>query len=335
VAAGLIASTVVAKPRPGPWAPIRHPDRQQTVAPVQVQHPIHYPRSARSARTAQSAWTAAAGSNQQPADRLLREFFELHTAMAYESAVRVAEQLIELDPDLPQARYNHACVMGRLHRPDQALTSLERAVELGWRDLVHLSIDPDLNGIRETARYASVVARLKTLVAEGGLQGDATVWPARIADLYREVPRLLAERSLVAATVTIVDGSRTVWTATIDRSQFRLISNPAGPTGSPTDDLAYALPMGLMTDTADWLGIITGLGLGQAVTRRPETDFLEIIQARDGAVGLARWSPSLGCGVLVVAGDRTLAERIASVALGQDESFRAAGAETGRGNPNN
>ncbi len=325
LAAGLIASTVVAKPRPGPWTPVRHPDRQQTVAPVHVQHPIHYPRSAR---------TAAVGSDPRPADRLLREFFELHTAMAYEDAVRVAEQLIELSPGLPQARYNHACVMGRLHRPDEALRSLERAVELGWRDLVHLSIDPDLACIRETTRYASVVARLKTLVAEEGRGGDATLWPARIADLYREVPRLLAERSLGAATVAIVDGGRTVWTATIVRSSVRLIANPVGAARNPAEDLAAAWPVGFGTDTADWLGIITGRGLGQAVTRGPR-DFLELVRTGEGTVGLVRWSPLLGCGVLVVAGDRILAGRIASLALGQGEDFRAGGAETGRGNPNN
>ena len=65
LAAGLIASTVVAKPRPGPWAPVRHPDRQQTIAPVHVQQPIHYPRSAR---------MTGVHTEQRPADRLLREF---------------------------------------------------------------------------------------------------------------------------------------------------------------------------------------------------------------------------------------------------------------------
>ena len=316
LAAGLIAATVVAKPRPGPWAPVRHPDLQQTVAPVHVQQPIHYPRSAR---------MTGVHTEQRPADRLLREFFELHTAMAYEDAVRVAEQLIELSPDLPQARYNHACVMGRLYRADEALSSLERAVELGWRDLVHLSIDPDLNCIRGTTRYASVVARLKALVAEDALPGDATVWPARIADLHREVPRLLAEGSLGAATVAIVDGGRRVWTATIARSSVRLVANPVGAARDPVEDLAIALPAGLMTDPADWLGIITGLGFGEAVTRRPEPDFLELVQTGPGTVGLLRWSPSLGCGVLVVAGDRILAGRIASVALGHGESGSGGG----------
>jgi len=323
-AAGLIASTVVAGPRPGPWSPVRHPDRQQTVAPVHDLHPIHYPRSTR---------TAAPHSDRRPADRLLRQFFELHTAMAYEDAARVAEQLIELSPNLPQAHYNRACVMGRLHRADDALFSLERAVELGWRDLVHLSIDPDLDCIRETARYASVVARLKATVARDGLGGNATVWPARIADLYREVPPLLAEGSPGEATIAIVDGGRRVWTATIARGSIRLVSN-VGAARDPVKDLATALPAGLMTDPANWLDVITGFGLGPAVTRRPDPHFLELVQAGHGTVELLRWSPTLGCGVLVVAGDRILAGRIASLALGQGEDFPAAGAETGRGNPN-
>lgn len=324
-AVGLIASTVVAKPPPGPWAPVRHPDRQQTVAPVHIQHPIHYPRSAR---------TAAVDSDLRPVDRLLREFFELHTAMAYEDAGRVAAKLIEISPELPQARYNHACVMGRLHRADEALSSLERAVELGWRDLVHLSIDPDLDCIRKTTRYASVVARLKTLLAQDGPPGDVTVWPARITDLYREVPRLLTEGSHPAATIAIVDGGRMVWTATIARRSIRLVANPVGVAPDPVGDFATAMPAGLMTDPVDWLGIMTGIGLGPAVTKRPESGFLEVVQTRDGGVGLLRWSPGLGCGVLVITGDRILAGRIASVALGQTVGFRSTGAETGRGNPN-
>jgi hypothetical protein len=315
-AAGLIASTVAANPRPGPWTPVRHPDRHQTVAPVHSQHPIHYPRSAR---------MAAGHPDQRPADLLLREFFELHTAMAYEDAVRVAEKLIEISPDLPEARYNHACVMGRLHRGDEALSSLERAVELGWRDLVHLSIDPDLECIRRTARYATVVERLKTLVVEDGVPDDVTVWPARITDLYREVPRLLKAGSYPAATITIVDGGRTVWTATIARSPVRLVANSN----------EAPLPAGLMTDPGQWLGVMSGLGLGPAVTSRPEPDFLEVVQTGDGGVGLLRWSPTLGCGVLVVAGDRILAGQIASIALGQHEHFQTTRAETGRGNPNN
>ena len=314
-AAGLIASAVAANPRPGPWSPVRHPVRQQTVAPVHSQHPIHYPRSAR---------TAAIGTEQRPADRLLREFFELHTAMAYEDAERVAVKLIEISPNQPEARYNHACVMGRLHRADEALSSLERAVELGWRDLVHLSIDPDLRCIRRTARYATVVERLKTLVAEEGLPDDVTVWPARITDLYREVPRLLRAGSHPAATITIVDGGETVWTATIARSPVRLVANSN----------EAALPVGLMTEPVDWLGVVSSLGLGDVVTNRPEPDFLEVVQTGDGGVGLLRWSPTLGCGVLVVAGDRILAGRIASIALGQNEDFRPTEAETGRGNPN-
>ena len=90
-----------------------------------------------------------------------------------------------------------------------------------------------------------------------------------------------------------------------------------------------------MTDTADWLGIIRGLGLGQAVTQRPEPDFLELVQTADGTVGLARWSPSRGCGVLVVAGDRLPVGRIAPIALGQGGRLRAAGADPGRCHPIN
>ncbi len=328
-AAGLIVSTVAAKPRPGPWSPVRHPGRQLTVAPVLEQHPIHYPRSAR---------MAATEANQRPSDRLLGEFFELHTAMAYEEAARVAEQLIELSPNLAQAHYNHACVMGRLHRGDEAASSLERAVSLGWRDLVHLSIDPDLDCIRDTTRYSALLTRLRKLVAADGPSDEATMWPGRIADLYREIPRMLSERSNTAATVAIFDGATMIWNVTIARGPVRLVANADNPTPNPTR--TTSLPARLMADpapTADWLGIITSLGREQGVTRWPEGDYLELADIGADGVGLLRWSPSLGCGVLVVTGDRTLAGQIASVALGQGgpRNFSPNKAETGRGNPNN
>lgn len=185
-AVGLIVSVVAADPRPGPWTVVRHPGRQLTVVPVHVQHPIHYPRSARSAQAAQAA---AGQTGERPEDRLLREFFELHTAMAYEDAARVARQLIEISPDLAQAHYNHACVMGRLHRADETLASLERAIELGWRDLVHLSIDPDLDCVRRTPRYQALVSRLRQLVADQDGADEPGVRPTRIEELHREVLR--------------------------------------------------------------------------------------------------------------------------------------------------
>lgn len=334
MAAGLIASAVAGSPRPDglPWHPgwsvVRHPGRQHTVVPADEQHPIHYPRSARAAAA------GVDGADAGPEDILLRRFFELHTSMAYEDAAIVATQLIEISPDLAQAHYNHACVMGRLHRVEPALASLERAVELGWRDLVHLSIDPDLDCVRGTTRYSSILSRLRDLVAAQDGAGEPSGWPARIEDLYREVPRLLSEGADPHATVAIIDEGRMVWSATIGQGSVRQVS--VQETGLESGALAM-LASRRDTDRADsWVEIIILLGLEAAVTHRPEPDVVELARPAGGGVLLLRRSPGDGCGVVVVARNRALAGRIAAVALGgpRTANFPSRVKETGDGNPN-
>jgi len=248
---------------------------------------------------------------RDPADRLLREFFELHTAMAYEQAAVVAAQLIEASSDAPQAHYNHACVMGRLRRTNEALSSLERAVEHGWRDLVHLSIDPDLESLRATARYRALVRRLKDLIlAENPTLPEP--WPARITDLRSEVPALLARADVPTATVVIVENGSVVWRGTLRRAGagpvLHLAANPIGP--APPE-----------TDLADLGKLLEDLCAATSTVDRPKTSaagFLQLTESSPGGVVLLRWSPQRRLGVVVVTdgGDRgPIAGQIAGLAL--------------------
>ncbi len=105
--------------------------------------------------------------------------------------------------------------MGRLRRADEALSSLERAVEHGWRDLVHLSIDPDLDSVRATVRYQALVEQLRRSGDGNGRVGDPVrPWPARVNELQRSVPALLARNGVHAATIAIVEDGVVVWSAT-------------------------------------------------------------------------------------------------------------------------
>ncbi|MCH7799024.1 MAG: hypothetical protein IID28_11365 [Planctomycetes bacterium] len=295
VAAGLIAAAMTASSASGshPWSPIRHPGRQQTVNPVREQRPIHYPRAA------------------DPADRLLREFFELHTATAYEQAAVVASRLVEVSPDAAQAHYNHACVMGRLRRADEALSSLERAVEHGWRNLVHLSIDPDLDSLRATARYRAVVRRLKALIlAETPALPEP--WPERITDLRREVPAMLARADVPTAMIVIVENGAVVWRGTLRRAAagpvLHLAANRSG----------HAPPE---TDLADFGTLLEDLCAATSTVDRPDATapgFLQLTESSPGGVVLLRWSPQRRQGVVVVTagGDRgPIAGQIAALAL--------------------
>jgi hypothetical protein len=193
-----------------PWAPVRNTAPQQAFGRVEEKRPIHYPRLAHAGATANGA-TAA--------DRLLRELLDLHTAMSYQEAAVVADRLVRMTPHRSQVHYNRACVMGRLRRSDEALASLEQAVDRGWRDLVHLSVDPDLDSIRDTARYAELTQRLRQLIA-----AETAVPAARREhdEFHRETPGILQVLGGPAATIAVVDADRVAWMTSIT-------TNGAGP----------------------------------------------------------------------------------------------------------
>ncbi|HEX2723550.1 MAG TPA: protein kinase [Gemmatimonadaceae bacterium] len=74
-----------------------------------------------------------------------------------ERAVQFAEQAMQVDPDDPMLLYNVACTYAQLGMPEESLTALEHAVEKGWGDKNWIEHDSDLDSIRDTARYKSIV----------------------------------------------------------------------------------------------------------------------------------------------------------------------------------
>jgi hypothetical protein len=188
---------------------VRNTAPQRTAAPVDESLPLSYPRLAR----------ADPGGQVTTADRLLVELLDLHTAMRYEAAEEVADRLVELTPQQPLAHYNRACVMGRLRRSEEALSSLEQAVNCGWRDLVHLSLDPDLDSIRDTARYAKLTRRLRRLLAD-----DVQAPPGLADDMHRRAPAILRDLGVPAATIALVADGRVSWVTSIASSRAELPS---------------------------------------------------------------------------------------------------------------
>ncbi|MHC4319271.1 MAG: TPR end-of-group domain-containing protein [Planctomycetota bacterium] len=190
-----------------PWNPVRNTAPQKTTSRVDESRPIYYPRLAH-----------VEAGDQGAADRLLHELLDLHTAMSYREAAQLADHLVQMMPHRPQAHYNRACVMGRLRRSEEALSSLERAVDCGWRDLVHLSVDPDLDSIRDTARYAGLAQRLRQLIAAEAQAPPAAgpQAPRGPADsLHCEAAAILQGVAVQAATIALVDGGRVSWMASI------------------------------------------------------------------------------------------------------------------------
>ena len=75
----------------------------------------------------------------------------------YTQGLVIDKQLVVLRPNDPLAHYNLACSYALLKRPDQALKTLRRAVELGYRDFRYMREDRDLDSIRHDARFRQLL----------------------------------------------------------------------------------------------------------------------------------------------------------------------------------
>ena len=66
-------------------------------------------------------------------------------------------RLVDVLPNDFLARYNLACSLARAGRPDEAIDALSRAILLGYDDLAHLEVDPDLDSLREHPEFREVL----------------------------------------------------------------------------------------------------------------------------------------------------------------------------------
>jgi tetratricopeptide (TPR) repeat protein len=75
----------------------------------------------------------------------------------YADGLQIDRRLVQLRPNDPLAHYNLACSYALLKRPDQALKTLRRAVELGYRDFRYMREDRDLDTIRHDPRFRQLL----------------------------------------------------------------------------------------------------------------------------------------------------------------------------------
>jgi tetratricopeptide (TPR) repeat protein len=75
----------------------------------------------------------------------------------YAQGLQIDKRLIQLRPNDPLAHYNLACSYALLKRPEQALKTLRRAVELGYRDFRYMREDRDLDSIRHDPRFRQLM----------------------------------------------------------------------------------------------------------------------------------------------------------------------------------
>jgi tetratricopeptide (TPR) repeat protein len=73
-------------------------------------------------------------------------------------AVDIDRRLVERLPNDFLARYNLACSLALAGRPAEAVTSLSKAILLGYDDLAHMEVDPDLDSLRERPDFQALLS---------------------------------------------------------------------------------------------------------------------------------------------------------------------------------
>jgi adenylate cyclase len=66
-----------------------------------------------------------------------------------------------LDPEDGGTLYNVACAYARAGRTDQALDTLERALDRTVTNLTWIANDPDWNELRDHPRFQALLSRLR------------------------------------------------------------------------------------------------------------------------------------------------------------------------------
>jgi tetratricopeptide (TPR) repeat protein len=78
----------------------------------------------------------------------------------YRDAMTTLSIAVEIHDDNSFTWYNLACAAARSGAKIQALEALEKAIELGYRNLQHITQDEDLRSLRKDPRYLELIASL-------------------------------------------------------------------------------------------------------------------------------------------------------------------------------
>ncbi len=94
---------------------------------------------------------------------ILMALGDLYTKVGrHEDGLKIDLELSALCPGESAVWYNLACSYALTARKDEALSSLFRAVDLGYRDVGMIRKDSHLESIRQDRRFQALVLRLLT-----------------------------------------------------------------------------------------------------------------------------------------------------------------------------
>jgi len=81
----------------------------------------------------------------------------------FERSLTVDQRLALLEPRNPLVFYNLACSYSLTGELDLALTALEQALSLGYRDFKWLAKDPDLRSLRQHPLYRTITDKIRRM----------------------------------------------------------------------------------------------------------------------------------------------------------------------------
>jgi tetratricopeptide (TPR) repeat protein len=81
----------------------------------------------------------------------------------FQHGLKVDEQLSRLEPRNPLVFYNLACSYSLTGEVDLAVSALDKALALGYRDFKWLAKDPDLRTLRKHPRYRDIEDKIRKM----------------------------------------------------------------------------------------------------------------------------------------------------------------------------
>lgn len=91
-----------------------------------------------------------------------RPILQLFAQRRYADAERSLRRLIQEYPRSALHRYNLAAALARQGKKEEALDSLDQAIEFGFSDRAIIARDDDLQSIRDLPRYAALLAKVSS-----------------------------------------------------------------------------------------------------------------------------------------------------------------------------